>query len=112
MLFLVFLLLPSSFADYGRCTAWEKDTTFYCYFVDKKAEIWTRDCSHYLDITQLCTLQNPNTYKNSCSTWVPHQGFKCIIDGRLKKQWLRTCSVIGRQTEYCDDRVDPNDLDL
>lgn len=112
MLFLL-LLLQSIYADYGRCTSWKKDPTVHCYVNSRQAPIWKRQCGNIYDITQVCSRENPNHFKNGCGTWLENRGFSCFShEGRLEDQWLRTCTVYNRSTEFCSNTIDPNDLDL
>lgn len=112
MISLLFLF-TFSFSDYGPCSQWKKDPIVHCYFTNKKAQVWRRNCSHYYDIREICSTENPNQFRNGCSEWLENRNFTCFSnEGLLERQWLRTCFYHHRATQFCSDTMDPNEFEL
>jgi hypothetical protein len=102
----ILLLFQFVFAN-PNCTSWQKDRTVYCYFTDRRADVWVRHCSY--GPQQVCSLENPNQFTNQCGTWFQNSYFKCMSqNGRLEDQWLRVCTNNRYSTQFCSDTINPN----
>lgn len=112
-LFSVVFSLTAAHANSNACT-WEAQDGISCVYNTQDARVWVNSCSDNRSY-RVCSPTSPDTFNGDCSAWTASPNVRCATypgSSVYEKQWLRICLQPGYVTEFCSDRLNPNNLDV